>query len=165
MPFLELGPQCPGIFSPFVPNDTDLAEVEAFLHRQIPITQAMGVRLVSYDTERLVLTAPISLNHNHLGTVFAGSLNALATLSGYAFLWLELRDKSSHVVLRESSISFRRPVTRDPHSVCLRPGSEELAAFRSEFTRKGKARLRLAATIEEDGAVAVRFEGTFVALS
>jgi thioesterase domain-containing protein len=145
--------------------NTDLAEVEAFLHRQIPMTLAMGVRLVSHDRRSLVLTAPLSLNHNHLGTAFAGSLNALATLAGYAFLWLELRERPAHVVLRESTISFRRPVTSDLKAICHAPDTAELATFHEEFSRKGKARLKLHVTIEEAGVSAVLFDGTFVAVS
>jgi thioesterase domain-containing protein len=141
------------------------AEVEAFLHRQIPITVAMGVRLISYDGEALVLTAPLALNHNHLGTAFAGSLNALATLAGYAFLWLELRERPCHVVLRDSKISFRRPVMQDPQAICRRPDAAMLAAFHEEFAQKGKARLALRTTIEEHGVTVVIFSGTFVAVS
>jgi thioesterase domain-containing protein len=144
--------------------NTDLDEVEAFLHRQIPITVAMGIHLVSYDTESLVLSAPLALNHNHLGTGFAGSLNALATLAGYALLWLELRERPCHVVLRNSSISFRRPVTCDPRAICRRPEASEVEAFHDQFAQKGKARLHLHVTIQEHGALAVAFEGTFVAL-
>jgi len=144
---------------------TDLAEVESFLHRQIPLTLAMGVRLVRYDQGSLVLAAPLSLNHNHLGTAFAGSLNALATLAGYAFLWLELRERPAHVVLRDSTISFRRPITSDLKAICRAPGAAELASFHEEFSRKGKARLKLNVTIEEAGAAHVLFDGTFVAVS
>ena len=144
--------------------NTDLAEVEAFLHRQIPITAAMGIHLVSRNADTLVLGAPLSLNHNHLGTAFAGSLNALATLTGYAFLWLELRERPCHVVLRNSTIAFRRPVTCDPQAICRTPEPQQLSAFHDAFLQKGKARLLLRVTIQEHGSLAVTFEGTFVAL-
>ena len=81
-----------------------LRETEAFLHDQIPLTQAMGVRLESYDASGLILTAPLAPNHNHLGTAFGGSLATLAILAGYTLLWLELGDRSSHIVIQESQI-------------------------------------------------------------
>lgn len=81
-------------------------EVEAFLHTKIPITQAMGVRVEVFDENHLVLTAPLDLNHNHLGTAFGGSLAAVATLAGYAFLWLALEDRDAHVVIAESSLVY-----------------------------------------------------------
>ena len=85
-------------------------ETEAFLHAKIPLARAMGVRVERCDSEALVLTAPLEPNHNHLGTAFGGSLAALATLAGYAFLWRELRDPDAHIVIRRSELDYRHPV-------------------------------------------------------
>ncbi|RYD25022.1 MAG: hypothetical protein EOP86_27860, partial [Verrucomicrobiaceae bacterium] len=81
-----------------------LTETGDYLHRQIPLSRAMGARVETYDGETLVLTAPAELNHNHLGTAFGGSLSALATLAGYGLLWLELGSRDSHIVIRRSRI-------------------------------------------------------------
>lgn len=56
--------------------------MQEVLHGKIPITRVMGVRVEGYDERRLVLSAPLDTNVNHLGTAFGGSLNALAVLSG-----------------------------------------------------------------------------------
>src|SRR5687768_7425366 len=98
-----------------------LLETEHFLHEQIPLTQSMGVRVESFDGARLILTAPLEPNHNHLGTAFGGSLSALATLAGYALLWLQLGDRQAHIVIRESTIRYRRPVRGTLRAICLRP--------------------------------------------
>jgi thioesterase domain-containing protein len=142
----------------------ELHETEEFLHQQIPITRAMGVRVVAYNGGQLTLTAPIALNHNHLGTAFGGSLGAVATLAGYALLWLELRDRECHLVIRQSSLSFRRPVRKEIVAICRRPSSELLREFKDAFGQHGKARIALDVTIEEDGLAAVEFKGIFVAL-
>src|SRR5579871_6277344 len=110
-----------------------LRQIENDLHEKIPLTSAMGVRLESWDEERLVLTAPLEPNHNHLGTAFGGSLSAMATLAGYAMIWLEL-DGKGHVVVRDSAMRFRRPVTGKIRAVCRRPVHDLLDAFRKEFT-------------------------------
>ena len=144
--------------------EQELREIELFLHEQIPLTQAMGLRVESYDGNQLTLTAPLQLNHNHLGTAFGGSLAAVATLAGYGFIWLELGDRTAHVVIRESAISYRRPVRKGIRAICRRPAKAAVKTFKAEFTQKGKARIQLAVTIEEDGIVAVEFSGTFVAL-
>jgi hypothetical protein len=39
-----------------------------------------------------------------------------------------------------------------------------LAEFKQTFQQKGRARIALAATIEDEGVTAVRFRGTFVAM-
>jgi thioesterase domain-containing protein len=141
------------------------ADVEEYLHRQIPITKAMQVKVESCDRSGLVLTAPLAVNHNHLGTAFGGSLNALAVLAGYAMLWLELDDASAHVVIRESSIRFRKAVRGELRAVCSRPASAELEAFRVAFRTSGKARMLLRVGLEENGTTAVEFEGMYVAVA
>jgi thioesterase domain-containing protein len=141
-----------------------LRETEVFLHEKIPLTQAMGVRVEEYDARQLILTAPLSLNHNHLGTAFGGALSAVATLAGYALLWLELDDPTIHVVIRKSSMDYRRPVRGDIRAVCRRPFASVLAAVKFDLANTGKARMRLQVEIEEEGRTAVGFEGTFVVM-
>ena len=137
--------------------------MQELLHGKIPITSAMGVRVEDYDGRRLVLSAPLDANVNHLGTAFGGSLNALAVLSGYGLLWLELGDDECHIVIRESSISYERPVRGDLRATCVLPEAEVLAKFKRTFQQRGRARIALDATIEDRGVTAVRFRGTFVA--
>jgi thioesterase domain-containing protein len=144
-------------------NET-LSEITDFLHREIPITSAMGIRVTAFDDAALALEAPLSVNHNHLGTAFGGSLAAIATLAGYALLWLEMRDRSAHVVIRESAMKFRRPVRGDLRAVCRAPAADALDIFRETLARAGKARIELDVTIEESGEVAAEFHGTFVAV-
>jgi thioesterase domain-containing protein len=139
-------------------------QVEELFYEKIPITRALGVRVEEYDGRRLVLTAPLGENVNHLGTAFGGSLNALAVLSGYGLLWLELRETESHIVIRDSSIHYDRPVRGEIRAVCVRPVEEVLEAFKRQFRQRGKARIVLDATIEDGGITAVRFRGTFVAM-
>lgn len=144
-----------------------LEETTLYLHQQIPLSKAMGALVESWDGEELILTAPAELNHNHLGTGFGGSLSALATLAGYALLWLELQSRDSHIVIRSSSISYSRPVRGELRAVCRRPAVEVVADFKAKFERAGKARLRLAVTIgtgDADGRTGVEFEGEYVAI-
>lgn len=139
-------------------------QIEELFYSKIPITRSFGVRVEGYDGRRLVLTAPLRENVNHLGTAFGGSLNALAVLSGYGLLWLELRETECHIVIRDSTVSYERPVRGDIRAVCDRPDEETLEAFKQTFRQKGRARISLSATIEDEGVTAVRFRGTFVAM-
>lgn len=143
---------------------TDLRELERFLHAQIPLTAAMGVQVEQADSAQLVLTAPLAANHNHLGTAFGGSLAALLVLAGYSLLWMEIGERGSHIVVRSSTMDYRRPVFDPLRAVCRRPDEAALATFRQTFGRRGKARIELTATIEQDGEIAVEFRGVFVAV-
>ena len=140
------------------------AEIEAFLHRKIPLSVAMGVRVAELAGDRLVLEAPLPPNRNHLETAFGGSLGALATLAGYTLLWVWLGDAQAHIVIRESRISFLKPVRTTLRATCLFPRPERFAPFREQFLRHGKSRISLQVTIAAGAEGAVEFEGVFVAL-
>ena len=138
-------------------------QVESFLSDKIPLATAMGVRVVTL--EPLMLEAPVALNSNHLGTAFGGSINAVATLAGYALLWLALHDDPSvHVVIAESSIRFLRPVRKTIRAVCCRPEDSAMTTLKSDLAAQSRGRIRLRVRVEESGASAAEFEGLFVAI-
>jgi len=140
-----------------------LTAAEKFLHAQIPITRAMGLRVVAHDDAGFTVEAPVALNSNHLRTAFGGSINAVATLAAYGFLWVELNDAAAHVVVAESTIRFLRPVNETIRATCLPPDNESQVRFRSDFEQKGKARITLSVQVTESGEIAAEFEGQFVA--
>jgi thioesterase domain-containing protein len=138
--------------------------MEELFHAKIPITRALGVRVEEYDGGRLVLTAPLGENVNHLGTAFGGSLNTLAVLSCYGLLWLELREEGCNIIIRDSVIHYDRPVRSRLRAVCARPEAKAVETFRRRFRQRGQARIILSATIEDEGVTAARFRGTFAAV-
>lgn len=137
-------------------------DVEQFFHERIPLTRAMGLRVLWNARNVVALEAPVALNHNHLHAAFGGSINAVATLAGYGMLWLELGE-TAQLVISASSIRFLQPVRETIRAVCLQPVHERMQAFRNEFEQNGKARIALTVRVEEDDRLAAEFEGTFVA--
>ncbi len=138
-------------------------EAEQYFHQQIPITRAMGLRVVADDEKGFVIEAPVSLNSNHLRTAFGGSINAVATLAAYGLLWLKLKEPAAHVVVAESCIRFLWPVRETIRAICLRPEATEWAEFQTRFSEKGKARIKLHVNVVEEDQTAAEFEGIFVA--
>jgi thioesterase domain-containing protein len=137
---------------------------EEFFHEKIPLTRAMGVRVLPNNERGFVVEAPVALNANHLQTGFGGSINAVATLAGYGCLWLELRaDPAIHVVVAESSIRYLRPVRKTIRAICPALTRLELEAFKSALAAKGSARIALKVVVEEAGTRAAEFDGNFVA--
>jgi len=143
--------------------DPALHKAEEFFHTHIPLTRAMGLRVVADQPHRFALEAPVALNYNHLHTAFGGSINAVATLAGYGFLWLALEGENAHVVVGTSSIQFLQPVHECIRAICLGPENSELAAFHQRLRDKGKSRIALRVRVEEKGTLAAEFEGVFVA--
>ena len=125
----------------------------------------MGIRVVANGENGFTVEAPVALNSNHLRTAFGGSINAVATLAAYGFLWIELHDPALHVVVAESSIRFLRPVREMIHAVCPRPDPDEWRAFHTKLGAAGKAGIKLRVQVIEAGQTAAEFEGTFVARS
>ena len=123
----------------------------------------MGLRVVAHDDTGFTVEAPVALNSNHLRTAFGGSINAVATLAAYGFLWVELNDAAAHVVVAESSVRFLRPVRETIRATCLRPPARDLEMFAVQFREKRKARITLHVDVTENGETAAEFEGQFVA--
>src|SRR3954469_13524449 len=142
----------------------ELEAAQKFFHLKIPLTEAMGVRVVANGETDFAIEAPVALNHNHLHTAFGGSINAVATLAAYGYLWLELSDRGIELLVAASSIRFIAPIRETIRAICLPLEGELLARFKADLAEKGKARVRLHARVERNGAVAADFTGTFVAL-
>ena len=142
----------------------ELREAEEYFHRQIPLTRAMGVRVSAGHDGAFVVTAPVALNYNHLQTAFGGSINAVATLAAYGFLWIQLREEAAHVVVAESSIRFLQPVRETIRAICSNPDAQQLAEFRATLRARGKAKIALHVRVEEDNTPAAEFTAAFVAL-
>lgn len=142
----------------------ELPELERYLHERIPLTRAMGVRVVA-DTpaNAFVLEAPVAMNSNHLGTAFGASIYGVATLAGYGFLWLELREESAHVLIASSSIRYLKPIREIIRAHCLPPPSAALEKFKNTLRAKGHARIELRVCVEENGEATAEFEAAFVA--
>ena len=143
-----------------------LSELQSLLNREIPLTRHLGLRVESYDGRCLTLGAPLAGNRNHTDTAFAGSLNALTTLAGWALVWIILAELNvaGQILIQGSTVSYRRPVTADFSACCCKPAPARLATFAATLAKRGKARLELEATIADRGQEAVHFRGRYAAL-
>jgi thioesterase domain-containing protein len=141
-------------------------ELEHFLHEQIPLARAMGVRVVQADPEEVVLSAPLAANTNHHGTLFGGSASALAILCAWSWLHIRLADEDldPDVVIQRSDMEFLRPGRTEVTARC--PGSTARAwkRFLQTYRRFGKARIEVTAYVSAGGETAASLNGLFVAL-
>lgn len=153
--------------SDHVPASMAPAELEKFLHAKIPLTAAMGIRVIQTGPRRLILEAPLEPNINHLGSVFGGALHTLPTLACYAALWTLLVEGGvdGHVIVQRSHAHYRQPVRATFRAVCARPPPGLAAEFLADLRRFGKARMDLESVVEgAAGSNAVEFHGSFVAV-
>ena len=144
----------------------DLAKnLEQRLHRDIMLTQHMGILVKEYDTKGLVLSAPLEKNLNHKQTAFGGSLNSLVTLAGWGLVYLLLKEmeQQAHIIIQDSEISYLKPVTHDFQAICPQPEEVALRKFKKMILKKRVGRISLNCYIYEEGELAVSFRGSYVA--
>ena len=140
-------------------------ELEQYIYRHIPITQQMEISVTQLDATGITLTAPIAPNINDKGTAFAGSINTLAVLSGWALIQNRIVEEhiAATIVATQNTVRFVHPICHRLEVFCPSPSPETWAAFLDTLRGKGKTRLELSATFSESGQTCVNFEGRYAA--
>lgn len=141
-------------------------EVERYLHDHIPISSAMGVRVLSCDDRGVRLTAPLAANINHRATVFGGSASAVAILAAWTYLYFVLKSigLSARLVIQSNTIEYLAPITADFEGECAAMAPEELERFVRTLRRHGKARIAVGAVLTCAGVKTATFKGDYVAV-
>ncbi len=87
---------------------------------QIPISGHMGIKIHKYTERTFETRASLIKNINLHGSMFAGSIYSLATLTGWGMIFLQLKQKQldGDIVLGEASIHYNKPITAKPRAVC-----------------------------------------------
>ena len=149
-------------------TSSDAPEIllERYLHQQIPLSAAMGVRVRVATPERVHLAAPLGPNVNHNETIFGGSAAALATLAAWSLLHTRIARAELHarLVIQRSSMEYELPIPGDFDAVCRFTDEAAWERFRATLVRRGRARLTLAAHLLYQARRMAAFEGDFVAM-
>jgi thioesterase domain-containing protein len=142
-------------------------EVEAYLHAQIPISSAMGVRVLACDRSGVTLTAPLVPNINHRSTVFGGRASAVAILAAWTWLHTALRvaGEPARLVIQGNTMNYLAPITGDFQARCDAPPRAQVEKFMRTRSRHGKARMTVAAVLACEGEIVATFSGDYVAVT
>jgi len=145
-------------------TDIDLARTLIYIQQHIPITAHLGVKIQSFDGEKVIVSAPLDSNKNLHGTAFGGSQAAIGILTGWTLIYLKLKQLGidNDLVIQHSSYDFTKPVTSDFIATCQLPSMAEFELFIKTLKEKGKARLTLTAEIEAEKGVCGLHEGLYV---
>lgn len=139
--------------------------LEEYIHKNIPLTQSIGITIEAASTQRVVLAAPFLPNINHKKTVFGGSLHALATMACWSLLHLNLNELApNEIVITQSNVAYLFPVTGDFKAECALPEDLVWKRFLAALQSKGKGRVELEAKIFQGDKLAVDYKGTFAAI-
>ena len=126
----------------------------------IPITEHMGIKLYQYTGRTLETRASLNKNINIHGTMFAGSIFSLATLTGWGLIYLQLKERGleGDIVLGDGDIHYHKPITMKPRAIC---NIESLSGKYSPLEKQQKARFELSVNILDGDAAVAEFEGVF----
>lgn len=124
------------------------AGMTEWLHRTIPLSAAMEVRVLRLEEGTATLTMPLAPNVNHMGTAFGGSLNALGLLTAATAVLTRLRPAGYEhlLVVRHSEYSYHRPAKSDPTARAQIP-ARQWAEVQPALETGDPARLKVKSTI------------------
>ncbi|AXR07947.1 bifunctional GNAT family N-acetyltransferase/hotdog fold thioesterase [Salinimonas sediminis] len=126
----------------------------------IPITEHMGIKLHQYSGKTLETRASLNKNINVHGTMFAGSIFSLATLTGWGLIYLQLKERqlSGDIVLGDGNIHYHKPVTMKPRAIC---NIESLSGKFTLVEKNKKSRFTLQVDILDDESPVAEFKGVY----
>ncbi len=144
---------------------TEKAWFETYLHRELPLSQAMQVTVMEVCETQVQLSAPLEPNRNDKNTGFGGSLASLLFMAGWGWLFNALRRRGidADIVVMDSTISYKRPTTSTLRASCCAPSPETLGTFIKRLDQRGVARIGLSSWIGQGDEPSVIMEGRFVA--
>ena len=144
----------------------NLQETVDYVHEHIPITVHFGAEISDYDGSSLTVTAPLEENLNHRQSAFGGSLSAIAILSGWALLFVKLKELEikCRLVIQKTEFDFLQPVVEDFESVAELPPAEKYERFLTILKKKGRARIVVESEVLCNGQICGKHRGTFVAV-
>lgn len=142
----------------------ELDQVLTYIQQHIPITRHLGVKIQSFDGQRVIISAPLEENKNLHGTAFGGSQAAIGILTGWSLIYLKLKQLGieNDLVIQKSSYDFTQPVTADFTATSKLPLASEFEFFLKTLKEKGKARLTLTAEIKSEKGVCGIHKGLYV---
>ena len=142
------------------------AQLQKYLYESIPMTESMGLRVKFASPERVLLECPLEPNINLHGTAFGGSIVALATITGWLWIHVYMRERKQtpKLVISESHMQYINPVTGTFSAELRAPRESVINAFTQTFDRRGSARIDLSVSVLSDGEEVGLFKGTYAAL-
>ncbi|MBE9168419.1 thioesterase domain-containing protein [Pleurocapsales cyanobacterium LEGE 06147] len=146
--------------------DIDYAMVEQYLHEHIPLSKTMAVSVTSINGNGVILSAPLLPNINHHSTVFGGSISAVAILSAWTFVHVQLQILSipCRIVIQSNSIEYIKPIEEEFQAHCMTPPRQNWERFITAVSKRGKGRVILEVEVYSGGLLVGKFQGEYVAL-
>ena len=136
------------------------AELQTIWSDTIPISEHMGIKIYQYTGRTFETRASLNKNINIHGTMFAGSIFSLATLTGWGMIHLQLKQQGlmGDIVLGDGDIHYHKPITMQPRAIC----NIETVSGKLDPLRKGrKCPIKLQVDILDGDTAVAEFKGVY----
>ncbi len=134
----------------------DVERLTESTRASVPMAAQTQVEVIEAERGRVVLRMPIEGNGNHIGTMYAGALFALAEFPGGTLFSTTFDVSRYYPIVKGVEIQFRRFAATDI-SVEASMTEEQVAAVAAAADKHGKANydLELALTDTDGNVVAI----------
>ncbi len=139
-----------------------VTELKNTWHQTIPAAKAQQITPVYYDQTQFFVTADRTATKNLHNTIFAGSIYTLATLTGWGWVYMLLKQHNlkADIVLGKADIKYTKPLTGEPVAYTKAEfTSGDIALINSAKTAKISIKVHVC---DGDSTAAV-FNGVFFA--
>ena len=137
-------------------------------HNTIPLSKAMDLRIGYFDSVELLTLCDAEFNQNLHHTMFAGSIYTLATLTGWGWVYLALKEKQQEhanvdgdIVLAEANIRYHSPIKGLAYGQVVQ---ENVSGTFEPLAQGKKARINLIAHVYCGDNIAATFKGSYFIL-
>ncbi|MGF1725863.1 YiiD C-terminal domain-containing protein [Photobacterium nomapromontoriensis] len=136
-------------------------QLQALWQAQIPISEKMGIKISQYTGYRFEVSALINANLNPSESMFAGSIFTMATLAGWGFIWMLLKERKlgAEIVLADSHIRYLSPVKERPRAIVT---VEDLQGDVERLAKHRKGRAVVKVHVFSGETLAASFNGTYM---
>lgn len=138
-------------------------ELEETWHQTIPLSKAMNVRLNHFDGNELFTSCDPLFNKNLHNTMFAGSIYTLATLTGWGWIYLKLKESKyqGDIVLADANIKYLAPITG---VACGKTQKDSVVGPVVLLQENKKMRFTIKVELYSGDKVAAKFSGEYVVI-
>lgn len=162
----DIGVPHPRLPLPDAGQGDDLEAFQAWLGEAIPLVERLGLTRMEWQDDTLRWQLQLTPNLNDKGTGFGGSLTAQATLIGWCWvtLWLRQHQRQQDVVVAEASQRFLAPVSSDYQLECRPQNPHAVDTLAERLVEQGRGRITLVQRLYSGDRLCLEARGDYAVL-
>lgn len=132
--------------------DNYKSDLESFINQHLPAAQLLQFAVEEASSQRVILSAPLSVNINDKLTAFGGSQQMLALTCAWSLVYVNMIHaelKEQQFVVAKVNTAYKKPVRTDRFYAVSQVDAEAFTDFSTQAKQGGSARLQCTAGVYE----------------